>query len=115
MFKSGKQFFQVLTGSKKILSSNSDASTMIGFEVAMFESWYLEIYQKMLPDREIASIIRKILVREDFIFTEEEANAIQAMVTVGFPEDKVKEIRIQNDFDNQVRAFCRSINCEHLL
>tara|TARA_B110000263_G_C15069827_1_gene401326 strand:- start:201 stop:548 length:348 start_codon:yes stop_codon:yes gene_type:complete len=115
MFKSGKQFFQVLTGSRKLLSSNSSASTMIGFEVAMFESWYVEKHKKILTDREIYSIIRKILVREDFIYTEEEVDEIQTMLTVGFPENKVKQVRIQNDFDNQVRAFCRSINCEHLL
>lgn len=115
MFKFGKQFMQVLSGQKKILSSNPQMSGMIAIEVAMFESWYGETHNKALPLNEMLTVIYNILHREEFIFTEEEAKAIQTTVTVGFPQDKIKQMREQNNFDAQVRGFCQSINCEHLL
>lgn len=115
MFKFGKQFMQVLSGKKKILSSNPQMSGMIAVEVAMFESWYTDTHNKMLPENEMLTIIYNILDREQFIFTDEEARGIQNSVLVGFPQDKIKQMRKQNNFDIQVKGFCQSINCQHLL
>ena len=115
MFKSGRQFFQVLSGKKKILSSNPQMTGMIAVEVAMFESWYTEKHNKMLPENEMLTIIYNILDREQFIFTDLEARGIQNSVHVSFTQEKIKQMREQNNFDIQVKSFCQSINCQHLL
>lgn len=115
MFKTTKQIFQVLSGKKKVLSSNPHMSGMIAIEVAMFESWYTKTHHKMLPENEMLTIIYNILHREKLLFTEAEARGIQNIVLVGFPQEKIKQMREQNNFDIQVKSFCQSINCEHLL
>lgn len=115
MFKFGKQFMQVLSGKKKILSSNPQMIGMIGVEVSMFESWYAERHNKALPDNELLTVIYNILDREQFIFSDEEAKAILSTVVVGFPQEQIKQMRIQNNFDSKVKVFCQSINCQHLL
>lgn len=102
-----------MSGSKKIL--NDEMIAMIGIEIAMFQSWYEEKHNKMLPHDEIPKLVKKILLREDFIYTPEQAEDIEVFVSTDFPEGEIKKIRTQYNFDLQVEGFCRSINSEHLL
>ncbi|MDC0072245.1 hypothetical protein OAK06_03575 [Gammaproteobacteria bacterium] len=113
MFKFGKQLFSVLSGSKKIL--NDEMIGMIVIEIAMFQSWYEEKHNKMLPHDEIPKIAKKILLREDLIHTAEQIEDIEVGVSTSFPEGQIKKIRIETNFDIQVEGFCRSTNSEHLL
>ena len=115
MFKFGKQFMQVLSGKKKILSSNPQMSGMIAIEVAMFESWYSQKHNKMLPENEILTIIHNILDREQFIFTDDEVKGIHFSLLAGFSQEKIIQMREQTNFDTKVQGFCQSINCQHLL
>ena len=113
MFKFGKQLFQVVTGRQKLLD---DAMVMkIAIEVGMFESWYSEKHKKMLSHDEIPKLVGKILLREDVIFTEDQRAMIETSVMVGFDQDKIKQFRVQSNFDQQIDSFCKATNCEYLL
>lgn len=98
---------------KKVVSDQMVG--MISLEIAMFESWRLENLGKGLPDNEIEYLARAILDRENYKYTDTHIMQMKLSLITGFPEDKIKQMRAQHNFDSQVVSFCNSVNASHLL
>lgn len=82
---------------------------MISAEVSMYMRWVEDNCRRMLKPHETEDIARRILVRENFKFSEEIPQHIGFMAA-GFELDVIDKFRKKYFFDEQIEKFCKSID-----
>ena len=81
---------------------------MIGIELAMFMRWHEDNKKKNLTEEEMSQVMRGILKREKYKFSDKDVTMIIILVTAT-GNDAIDKMRIESNFDNQVTEFMRSI------
>ena len=80
----------------------------IGIELAMFMRWHEDNKEKTLTEEEMSQVMRGILKREKYKFSDKDVTMIIILVTAT-GNDAIDKMRIESNFDNQVTEFIRSI------
>jgi hypothetical protein len=82
----------------------------ISMEVGMFQSWTLDHQGKDLSPVILEDIIKKILDRENFKYTNKEVMLIWSLAMSNTDLDQLSDYRRKTNFDSNVSGFCKSIN-----
>ena len=81
---------------------------MIGIELAMFMRWHEDNKKKNLTEVEMSQVMRGILKREKYKFSDKDVTMMIILVTAT-ENDAIDKMRIESNFDDQVTEFMRSI------
>lgn len=83
---------------------------LISIEVGMFQSWTLDHRGTDLSPVILEQIIKKILDRENFKYTNKHISIIQLLAISNTDLDQLSDYRRKTNFDSNVSGFCKSIN-----